>query len=453
LLLSYYDGFTENIETLEQQAQRALKRSELEVVSGVFADMEELRRQRLPITQVKQQLLDKYNDPKRIRRALDTELHEQAERVKLEQSKFMGYTHKKWNTQRDERVRRTKFHNQVSNKVIPVDSKFKAGGITADYPGDIELPVGERINCRCYITYHNEPQAIPTSKPIITPPRRKTSTQATTAPVKRFVEGKNANESMKNDNFSQNADREFVKETLNGYGELFDTIPSMREYDFTLDRSIKNQGVAGSFTIPMLFGDKKNPTKIKINFQISKYKKNSPFIKTIGNKIESDGSYGFKVPVDEDKTIRYTSEHEVGHSVQCVLLTEKHYAKVTQDPQALGIIKRIKRNRVEIENATLYSKKQLLAFDGMLDSEELIKKSAKYYKDLVFEKYIEKHGENKTEQEVQDEIVKQISGYGKTNDLEFFAEVWTEWRLNTKKPSKLSKVFGEVIGGVLNDIG
>jgi len=155
LVLSYYSGFTENIESIEKQAQRALQRTEIEKASGIFSDLETLREARVSLTQIKQELIAKYNDPKRVRRALDTELHEQAERTKLEQSKFMGYNFKVWNTQGDERVRRTDFHTSVSGKKVPIDGIFRGGGLVADYAGDTALPVGERISCRCYITYEN----------------------------------------------------------------------------------------------------------------------------------------------------------------------------------------------------------------------------------------------------------------------------------------------------------
>jgi hypothetical protein len=155
LVLSYYGGFTENIESLEKQAQRALQRTQVESASLVFADLETLREAGVPLLQVKKELIAKYNDPKRVVRALNTELHEQAERVKLEQSKFMGYNFKVWNTKRDERVRVTTFHTAVANKKIPIEQDFRGGGFTAEYPGDVTLPVGERINCRCYITYTN----------------------------------------------------------------------------------------------------------------------------------------------------------------------------------------------------------------------------------------------------------------------------------------------------------
>lgn len=157
ILLSYYDNFTENIESTEQQMERTLLRGRLETVNDLFADMEALREQRLSAAEIKKQLLAKYNDPYRINRALDTELHEQAERTKMEQSKFMGYKYKQWNTQNDERVRRTRFHDQAAKKRVPIDQAWTVGNITADYPGDIRLPAGERIFCRCYVTYHNGP--------------------------------------------------------------------------------------------------------------------------------------------------------------------------------------------------------------------------------------------------------------------------------------------------------
>lgn len=162
ILLNYYNDYTENIEETVKQSERALMRTQLETVSDLFQDMEELREQRVTPRELKKQLLAKYADPFRINRALDTELHEQAERTKLEQSKFMGFTHKQWNTQGDERVRRTLFHETVKSPArrrIPIEASWTVGADTADYPGDIRLPPKERIFCRCYITYHNGPTA------------------------------------------------------------------------------------------------------------------------------------------------------------------------------------------------------------------------------------------------------------------------------------------------------
>lgn len=168
-LLSYYSGFTETIETADQQYQRALQRSQLESKSAIFEDFEDMRRERIPVTKQKTLLLEKYTNPIRVQRLLETELHEQSERTKLEQSKFMQYTHKEWNTQRDERVRNTKFHQIVDKQRVPINSNFRGGGEEADYPGDIGLPPGERINCRCYVTYFNGPDDRVKRTPVTVP--------------------------------------------------------------------------------------------------------------------------------------------------------------------------------------------------------------------------------------------------------------------------------------------
>ena len=93
----------------------------------------------------------KTNDYWRVKRVLDTEIHTLNEQVKVKQGKRLGFTHKTWRTQRDNKVRDTKFHLAVANKKVPIDSPFRAVGLEAMYPSDIELPLGERINCRCYV--------------------------------------------------------------------------------------------------------------------------------------------------------------------------------------------------------------------------------------------------------------------------------------------------------------
>ena len=89
----------------------------------------------------------------KVKRVIRTESHEQFEIANVDVHKAMGLTHKVWNTQGDKIVRDTPFHNAVGDKRIPIDSQFRANGIRADHPGDMMLPVGERINCRCYLTF------------------------------------------------------------------------------------------------------------------------------------------------------------------------------------------------------------------------------------------------------------------------------------------------------------
>ncbi len=105
------------------------------------------------ITQIKSELVRKYNKLSNVERALDTELHAQSEYVRQEHSKAMGFTHKLWHTQGDSRVRTTQFHKDIADKRVPINSDFRAAGLNAGQPGDVRLPPSDRIRCRCYLTY------------------------------------------------------------------------------------------------------------------------------------------------------------------------------------------------------------------------------------------------------------------------------------------------------------
>ena len=62
-------------------------------------------------------------------------------------------SYKTWNTQNDEFVRKTTFHNSVKDERIPINDKFVVGADKGMFPNDPELPNVERFNCRCYLTY------------------------------------------------------------------------------------------------------------------------------------------------------------------------------------------------------------------------------------------------------------------------------------------------------------
>lgn len=64
-----------------------------------------------------------------------------------------GATHKTWMTAASH-VRDT--HKKLDNKTIPIDDLFNVGGHHARYPLDNKLPPGERVNCRCTLTYSIE---------------------------------------------------------------------------------------------------------------------------------------------------------------------------------------------------------------------------------------------------------------------------------------------------------
>lgn len=68
----------------------------------------------------------------------------------LQQLKDEGYTHKRWMTRYDLRVRET--HADVDRETIPLDEEFIVGGIALRFPGDpMSADVGEVINCRCVL--------------------------------------------------------------------------------------------------------------------------------------------------------------------------------------------------------------------------------------------------------------------------------------------------------------
>jgi hypothetical protein len=117
-----------------------------------------------PLTreEIRQNLIKEYGDEQRFRvnRIVNTELHDLAETTTYNQHLLYGFTHKTWNTQQDSRVRDGKQkgsranHRAMHGKTIPIDSKFNVlGGGKGAYPGDPSLPPGQRINCRCYLTY------------------------------------------------------------------------------------------------------------------------------------------------------------------------------------------------------------------------------------------------------------------------------------------------------------
>jgi hypothetical protein len=95
----------------------------------------------------------KYASKVRSVRALRTEGHEILEKRKNEDAAGIGMKKKIWRTQRDADVRETTWHNIVADMEVPIYDDFKAAGMRANHPGDLRLPPGERINCRCYLEY------------------------------------------------------------------------------------------------------------------------------------------------------------------------------------------------------------------------------------------------------------------------------------------------------------
>ena len=145
------------IETFKQQeirelakAQRKAKYVQSKLINARVSKMIE---EGVPLDAQKTILQRQYNASKVISRAIDTEIHAGLERAKTIAAKVDGFTLKEWRTQGDNRVRDTKFHNHVNRRTIPINDDYNLGNKQASAPGDIRLPPGERINCRCYLVF------------------------------------------------------------------------------------------------------------------------------------------------------------------------------------------------------------------------------------------------------------------------------------------------------------
>lgn len=66
-------------------------------------------------------------------------------------AKVLGYTHKRWLTVGDERVRYE--HTELDSEVVRINEKFYTPTGRISYPGDISAPPHLVINCRCSLEW------------------------------------------------------------------------------------------------------------------------------------------------------------------------------------------------------------------------------------------------------------------------------------------------------------
>lgn len=117
----------------------------------------------LSIEDISKQLQAKYsNDTARVERIMRTEMHSQQQIVATATAIENDYLFKTWHNRADGGkggdVRGTNStdkadHLMLDGKKIPIDKKFKLKNGEAMYPSDPTLPVIERVNCRCELTY------------------------------------------------------------------------------------------------------------------------------------------------------------------------------------------------------------------------------------------------------------------------------------------------------------
>ena len=66
----------------------------------------------------------------------------------------LGYTKKRWITERDDRVRQT--HFEVDSRTVPIDELFNVGSAVMRFPHDFMMASDhpeELANCRCSVEY------------------------------------------------------------------------------------------------------------------------------------------------------------------------------------------------------------------------------------------------------------------------------------------------------------
>lgn len=159
LINEYKDRASRTIERIATKQRNDLIRAQRVSVfrksREINAHIERMTAEQKPFEMQQRWLTRQYNADRVIMRAVDTEIHANLETAKVEQAKFEGWTKKTWNTQGDDRVRKTRWHNWAANKTIDIDDDFVLGKMKASAPGDMRLPPGERINCRCYLVFSN----------------------------------------------------------------------------------------------------------------------------------------------------------------------------------------------------------------------------------------------------------------------------------------------------------
>ncbi len=113
---------------------------------------EDMLRQQIPLEEIQQRLFDAGQSPLNPRKAdmFARTATNTAVNAGFESTfKGAGLAARSWITQRDDRVRES--HAAVDRDVVAAGENFTVGGYEARFPGDPNLPIGLRINCRCIL--------------------------------------------------------------------------------------------------------------------------------------------------------------------------------------------------------------------------------------------------------------------------------------------------------------
>jgi hypothetical protein len=228
----------------------------------------------------------------------------------------------------------------------------------------------------------------------------------------------------------------------------------MKKYTLTLDRDLRSQRADAQYESYSLLSPARSRGNNVINLNSSDYKK-SMKTSEIAEKHKRAAATKWHPTLDEGSEHLASFEHELGHHMQMEVLTLEHFAKLTKSPIKIGGKEINPKEMVDKYILLTEEAKQgkISALSLAKPSNDIIYTSSFHYKEVVYQQYKKDYGQNLEEDKVREMFKNEISRYGLTNNLEFFAETWSEWRLNTKNPSNLAKSFGKVIGGILDEIG
>jgi hypothetical protein len=137
---------------LGKEMNRIIQFIKTDLSRNILSKYDDLQKQGLDTQEIKTELKKTFQDAdKRIERIVQTEGHAINEKTKLLLNGDKEF--KVWVTQGDDRVRDTTFHNGVEGMRVRVEDDFEVAGIKAAYPSDYSLPIEERVNCRCFLTF------------------------------------------------------------------------------------------------------------------------------------------------------------------------------------------------------------------------------------------------------------------------------------------------------------
>ena len=394
-----------------------------------------------------------------VKNRLITEVHTQLEDHKLANAGDMNMNHKYWRTQRDVRVRDS--HLVLDGELVPRGKNFNVGGHKALYPGDTRLPPEEYFNCRCSVEYQFVPRGTRqgTKTPRVTgaAPALAEVLQApvfepadTVAQALRNVKDETPHVEIE-DSFARLSQQDFVKGALNNFVEIHKQHEVLKKYPIQLSRETRSKSTYAQYQYYALGMDERYSLN-SIDFEISKFKKANK-LQDLADTYNKDVATNFHPKVDEGKEHLAVYEHEFGHHVQMTVFTLEHFVKKQSLPRSS--FKPAERYQEYQDMLSDFKNSALghVSYSTLSQkSTQLRKSSSIYYANAVRERYDEMFGEGRERDEVNLEFGRQISKYGMQDSYEFFAETWTEWRLNKKNPSKLAQAFGSVVEEVFNEI-